>query len=139
MNKIQDVLLIGLITVLCFAQQVEAQTNLEVRFLIREGESINLPDALENDAFHEKLKELGLHPWHVFLGIIVLLMFEVLLCWVYSAFKKSSMKNISGHDLTSLRTQRSDSESSNSYEESTEAVQNSLSCGPLFLRNYSTY
>ena len=139
MNKIEYALLISFLNVLCFSQPAEAQRNSEVIFAIRGGETTSLPDILEDDAFHAKLKELGLHPWHVFAAVAIFFIFEVLVCWVYSAFKKSNMENISGPDQRLVEFHRTDSEGSNSNEEGTEAAQTTLSCRPLFLRNYSTY
>lgn len=81
MDKIQYVVLTGLICLIAFPQQVEA------RFLGEPSHSDNQDVKSSNvgkDRFFEKLNQLGIEPYYLIVCFCAFVAFDILVCWACS-------------------------------------------------------
>lgn len=140
MNKIQYVLLTCLLYTFTFTVQAEAISSPEKDSVFLGTEKIEKNTRLREDIFQEKLKELELQPWHIFVGVVAFLLFDVILCLTYSGYKKIHRRN-----LAKLRgklmedSSESESETSAAPETIYFSVRGSRPFRPPMLRGYSTF
>ena len=140
MNKIQYVLLTCLLYTFTFTVQVEAISSPEEDSVFLGTEKIEKNARLREDIFHEKLKELELQPWHIFMGVVAFLLFDIILCLAYSGYKKIHRRN-----LAKLKGKLMDDSSESENETPTVpetiyfSVRGNRPFRPLLLRSYSTF